>query len=249
MPIRNPVSNPVQGRAAGYLPPMTPEFNTRFHGQRALVIGCTGAIGSALIDRFRPVMAIDALSRRENGLDLTEEASLATWAARLPEKYALIVNATGALEIDGDAPEKSLRQIDPAAMARQFALNAIGPALLLKHFTPLLAKGGIFASLSARVGSIGDNHLGGWVSYRAAKSAQNQIIRCAAIEQARKDPDACIVALHPGTVTSELTRKYLGRHPSVSPQEAAENLSRVIAGLGPDQSGQFLDWRGTTIPW
>ncbi|MBB5516732.1 NAD(P)-dependent dehydrogenase (short-subunit alcohol dehydrogenase family) [Rubricella aquisinus] len=225
------------------------DFDARFRGGRALVIGSTGAIGSALIDRFKRVMAVDALSRRENGFDVTEESSVEAWAKRLPEQYQIIFNATGALEIDNHGPEKTIRAIDPEAMAAQFALNAIGPALILKHLSPLLADGGVFASMSARVGSIGDNGLGGWISYRAAKAAQNQIVHTAAIEIARKKPKAAVVALHPGTVESELTRKYLGRHGSVTPDEAADNLARVIAGLGPEQNGGFFDWKGEVIAW
>lgn len=225
------------------------DFDSRFRGGRALVIGSTGAIGSALIDRFKKVMAVDALSRRENGFDLTVEASVETWAKRLPEQYDIIFNATGALEIEDYGPEKTIRAIDPDAMAAQFALNATGPALLLKHLSPLLKDNGVFASLSARVGSIADNRLGGWIGYRAAKAAQNQVIHTAAIEIARKKPEAAVVALHPGTVESELTRKYLGRHGSVTADEAAENLARVIAGLGGAQSGRFFDWKGEAIPW
>ncbi|MGB0497466.1 MAG: SDR family oxidoreductase [Rubricella sp.] len=228
---------------------ITGDFDTRFRGGRALVIGSTGAIGSALIDRFSKVMAVDALSRRENGLDLTDEATVANWAGKLPGGYSIIFNATGALEID-HPPEKTIRAITPENFAAQFALNATGPALLLKHFEPLLAEGpSVFASLSARVGSIGDNGIGGWIAYRAAKAAQNQVIRTAAIEIARKRKEAAVVALHPGTVQSDLTRKYLGRHKSVTPEEAAENLARVLAGLGPAQTGQFFDWAGEPVPW
>ncbi|MEL6125783.1 MAG: SDR family NAD(P)-dependent oxidoreductase [Pseudomonadota bacterium] len=226
------------------------DLNTEFRGKKALVLGGTGAIGAALTDALGRFMAVEALSRRDNGFDITQEASVAAWAGRLTGPYHLIFNATGALEIEGAAPEKALGALEPEAFLEQVKLNALGPALALKHLSPMLAEGrAIFASLSARVGSIGDNGLGGWYSYRAAKAAQNQLLHTAAIEIGRKRKEAVVVALHPGTVTSDLTRKYLGRHPSVSPAEAAENLIRVLGGLTPEQSGGFFDWKGEPVPW
>ena len=132
-----------------------------------------------------------------------------------------------------------------------FALNATGVALVIRHFAPLLSREGrpVLASLSARVGSIGDNGLGGWVSYRAAKAAQNQIIRTAAIEWRRRNPRAVLVALHPGTVATPLTAKYAARHPTISPDESARALLDVIAALTPDDSGSFRDWKGQIVPW
>ncbi len=213
----------------------------------ALIIGSSGGIGAALLS----ATGGRGLDRRNNGLELTDEASVARAAAAVDASYDLIIDATGALEINGVGPEKSLAQIDPVAMARQFAVNAIGTALLLKHFSPLLPRAGrgVFATLSARVGSIGDNRLGGWISYRAAKAAQNQILRCAAIEIARKRPEAVVVALHPGTVRTGLTDRFRGSHPAVEPAEAAAHLLGVIAGLTPAQSGGFFAWDGAEIPW
>jgi NAD(P)-dependent dehydrogenase (short-subunit alcohol dehydrogenase family) len=219
---------------------------------RALVIGDTGGIGAALAAALRAEgAAVTGLSRRADGLDVTDEARVAAAAARLAGPFELILDATGALEIDGRGPEKALAQIDPAAMAAQFAVNAIGPALLLKHLHPLMPAEGraVFATLSARVGSIGDNRLGGWISYRAAKAALNQIVRTAAIEIARKRPEAVVVALHPGTVTTPLTAGRLGRRPAVEPEAAAANLLGVIAGLTPAESGGFFAWDGSAIPW
>ena len=226
------------------------DLKTEFRGKNALVLGGTGAIGAALTDALGRFMAVEALSRRDNGFDITQEASVAAWAGRLTGPYHLIFNATGALEIEGAAPEKALGALAPEAFLEQVKLNALGPALALKHLSPMLAEGrAIFASLSARVGSIGDNGLGGWYSYRAAKAAQNQLLHTAAIEIGRKRKEAVVVALHPGTVTSDLTRKYLGRHPSGGPAEAAENLIRVLGGLTPEQSGGFFDWKGEPVPW
>ena len=226
-------------------------FEARYGGARALVIGATGGIGGAVAARLSRSMQVATLSRSTDGLDLTDEAAIARAARATEPGLALILDATGALEIDGIGPEKTIRAIDPAAMAAQFALNATGPALLIKHFVPLLAEDRpvLFATLSARVGSIGDNRAGGWIAYRAAKAALNQIVRTAAIEIARKRPEAVVVSLHPGTVQSDLTRRYLGRHPAVTPEEAAENLLRVMAGLTPADSGGFFDWQGQAVPW
>lgn len=223
-------------------------------GARALVIGASGGIGRALAlalgDRIG-MAGVATLSRSADGIDVTDEASLAAAADRLDGPFEVIVVATGGLEIGGQGPEKSLRDLDPAAMAAQFATNSIGPALCLKHFHGHLPKDrpSVFAILSARVGSIGDNHLGGWVSYRAAKAAVNQIVRTASVEVARKRRKAAVVALHPGTVRTAMTEAYVARHPNVPPAEAAENLLNVIAALTPEDTGGFFDWRGDRVVW
>lgn len=219
---------------------------------RALVIGASGGIGAALTAALRGRgCEVTALSRRGNALDLTDEASIASCLAPLEAPYDLILVATGALELDGQRPEKSLRALDAAAMAAQFALNAIGPALVLKHALRLMPRDrpARFAALSARVGSIGDNRLGGWYSYRAAKSALNQLVHTAAIEIARTHPQAILCTLHPGTVETPLTRAYAGGHPTVPPATSAENLLSVLASLTPAETGGFFDWQGKTIPW
>ena len=221
---------------------------------RALIIGDTGGIGRALADHLRAEGAeVIGLSRR-SGFDLTDEARIHSGLRAaldgLPPPELMVI-ATGILETGGTPPEKSWRQLDPAVMARQFAVNAIGPALVLKHALPLLPRDrpAHVGVLSARVGSIGDNRLGGWVSYRAAKAALNQILHTYAIEWRRTHPQAVLAALHPGTVQTELTRRYAGSHPTVPPQVAAANLLGVLRGLGPDQSGGFYDWRGESVPW
>lgn len=220
--------------------------------QRSLVIGSSGGIGQALCAALAAQgWQVTGLSRSANGLDVTSEDSVARQLAALDGPFSRIIIATGALEIDGHTPEKALKHLSAEGMAAQFALNAIGPALVMKHALRLLPKDtpAVMAVLSARVGSIGDNRAGGWHSYRASKAALNQIIRGAAVELGRSHPQAACVALHPGTVATRFTEKYLGRHPAVAPSEAAANLLRVIDGLSPAQSGQFFDWAGKPVPW
>ena len=219
---------------------------------RALVLGASGGIGAALAEALRAGGAeVIGLSRRDDGLDLTDETRVARAAAGLAGEFDLIVNAIGALQIGAHGPEKSLSAVTAQAMAAQFALNATGVALALRYFSPLLARGrrSVFASLSARVGSIGDNRLGGWISYRAAKAAQNQILRTAAIEIARKRPEAIVVALHPGTVATDLSAPYAGRHPTITAQRSAQALLAVLARLTPAETGTFWDWKGERVEW
>ena len=224
---------------------------------KAIVFGSTGGIGSALISVLSKQVAGDrlfGLSRSSApAIDLLDEASLAHAAAILKEAgpFDLIFDATGALEIDGVGPEKSIKAIDPVAMAKQFAINAIGPAMIIKHFSPLLRKDrkAVLATLSAKVGSIGDNRLGGWISYRSAKAALNQIIRTTSIEIARTHPLACVVALHPGTVQTRLSQKWQGNHPSVPAAHSAEHLLNVVANLSAIDSGQFFAYDSQQLPW
>ena len=164
----------------------------------------------------------------------------------------LLIDATGVLEGDGCVAEKSWRQLDPAAMTRAFAVNAIGPALLMKHFLPMLPRAGkcAFATLSARVGSIGDNRLGGWYSYRASKAALNQIVRSAAIELRRSRPEAICVALHPGTVAMGLSARFAKSGLEVqSPEAAAMRILAVLDSLPYGSSGEFFDQKARPIPW
>lgn len=220
---------------------------------RALVLGVSGGIGAALAARLEAHGAeVTGLSRSADGLDLTRAETVATHAERLgDQRFDLILNATGALVIGGRKPEKTMDAVEPDAMAAQFALNAIGVALAIRYLAPLLERDrpAVFASLSARVGSIGDNRLGGWVGYRAAKAAQNQIIRTAAIEYRRRNRNAILVALHPGTVETPLTAPYAARYPTITPDRSAKALLSVISRLKPEDSGSFLDWRGDRVPW
>ncbi len=219
---------------------------------QALVVGASGGIGAALAAALEARGAgVVRLSRSGDGLDVTDEASVEAALGRIEGPFDVILVATGALGIAGAVPEKTLRAVDPAALADQFRLNAIGPLLVLKHALRLMPRDrrAVFAALSARVGSIGDNRLGGWYGYRAAKAALNQLLRTAAVEVARTHPQAIVAALHPGTVRTRFTEAYLGRHPAVDPAEAARNLLGVVDGLTPAQSGGFFDHAGSEVPW
>lgn len=218
---------------------------------RTLVIGASGGIGAALDATLRARgEEVVALSRRDDGLDVTDAASVARVLGALDGPFDRVLVATGILSPEGARPEKSLTEIDAEVMTHVFAVNAIGPALVLRELPRLLPRSGpcSVGVLTARVGSIGDNAMGGWYSYRAAKAAANQITRTAAIELSRKRPEAVIVALHPGTVETAFTADYPA-HRKVSASEAADNLLRVLDNLTPKETGQFFDWAGKAVPW
>jgi NAD(P)-dependent dehydrogenase (short-subunit alcohol dehydrogenase family) len=228
-------------------------------GGLAVVIGSSGAIGGALLERLRGDDRFARCSGLARGsdppLDLLDEATIAAAAQAVAadgHELRLVVDATGFLHGNGMAPEKTWRQLDPAALAHTFAVNTIGPALLIKHFAPLLPRDGraVFATLSARAASIAENTIGGWYGYRASKAALNQIVRSAAAELGRTRKGALCVALHPGHVESRLSAPFgSGGQPTLSPGEAAERLLRVIDGLTPADSGGFFDADGHRIPW
>ncbi|MEM9618476.1 MAG: SDR family NAD(P)-dependent oxidoreductase [Pseudomonadota bacterium] len=223
----------------------------------ALVIGASGGIGAALasaIDADPACANLETLSRSQDDFDILDEAGIHNAAATLRarnESFDLIINATGALEIDGVGPEKAFKEVNPDIMGKAFQINAVGAALTIKHFASLLRQGrkSVFATLSARVGSIGDNRLGGWVSYRASKAALNQIVRCAAIEIARANKDAVVAALHPGTIDTPLTQKFAKGRYTATLEQCAQNLLDVLAALSPKDSGGFFDYAGEEIPW
>lgn len=217
-----------------------------------LILGSSGGIGSALVESCRMRGdKVTGVSRSVDGFDITDETSVAKHLERVSGPFDLVIVATGALEIDGAAPEKTIRGLSARSMRDQFALNAIGPALVLSHAAKLLPRDSrsVFAVLSARVGSIGDNSIGGWISYRSAKAAVNQVVRTASIELARTHKQSACVALHPGTVQTAFTENYLGRHASVPASQAAANLLAVIDGLTSDDTGKFYDWAGKEVPW
>ncbi|NBD29821.1 MAG: SDR family NAD(P)-dependent oxidoreductase [Alphaproteobacteria bacterium] len=218
--------------------------------KQALVIGASGGIGAALAAELETRgYAVTGLSRSGDGLEVTDAASVERHLGALDGPFEVIFVAIGTLAANG-APEKSLAAIEAGQMADVLAVNTIGPALVLAHVERLLPRAGRSAVgvLSARVGSIGDNRMGGWYSYRASKAAVNQVIHGAAIEIGRKRKEAVIAALHPGTVETAFTAGYTG-HRKVSAQEAARNLCDVMVGLEPSQSGGFYDYAGKEIPW
>jgi NAD(P)-dependent dehydrogenase (short-subunit alcohol dehydrogenase family) len=228
----------------------------------AVVIGASGAIGAALESALAEEGAHDGVwgfGRSRTGadhLDLLDEASIAAAAARVATGPAptLILIATGLLHEGEHMPERGFKDVDADWMARSYAINAIGPALLMKHFLPLLPKTGtpILAALSARVGSIGDNRLGGWHGYRAAKAALNMLVANAAIEAKRQSPRAIVVGLHPGTVDSALSKPFqtnLAPGSLFAPDRAALQLLDVLETLKPKDSGKLFAWDGAEIPF
>ncbi len=231
-------------------------------GYRALVLGGRGAIGAALVDALRadPACAgVVALSREggaqgEPAIDFTDPGSVAAAAAALRPQapFHLVLCATGALHLDGRPPEKRLADLNAATLAQAFAVNAIGPALVIQQFHELLPlrERSLLGVLSARVGSIGDNRKGGWYSYRASKAALNMLLRTAAIEVARRRPLAVLAALHPGTVASPLSAPIIGDAEAATPAQAARNLLAVLDALPAEgASGGFHAWDGRPIPW
>jgi NAD(P)-dependent dehydrogenase (short-subunit alcohol dehydrogenase family) len=233
----------------------------------AVIIGASGAIGRALAQAVADAghhEHVFALGRSDPGpgawsdtghIDVTDDASIKAAAAGVAASgpVGLVIVASGILHGPDFSPEKSMRALDPAAFGAVMAVNAIGPALVAKHFVPLMPRTGrcVYAALSARVGSIGDNRLGGWYAYRASKAALNQLLRTLAIETARTRPDAIVVGLHPGTVASDLSapfRSPSSRPPPFTPAESAGHLLRVLAGLEPAQSGEVFAWDGERIP-
>mgnify|MGYP001820986755 CR=1 FL=1 len=219
---------------------------------RALVIGASGGIGRAVSAELQARgWEVVGLSRSRDGLDVTDETLVRDKLGSIDGQFELVFVATGALEINGQGPEKTIRAETPDALVDQFRLNAVGPLLVLKHALSLMPKDrrAVFAALSARVGSIGDNRLGGWHSYRASKAALNQLIRGASVELQRTHPKAIAVALHPGTVATDFTEAYARSHDRVPPTKAAADLVSVIEGLDPEHSSGFFDYAGHPIPW
>lgn len=235
-----------------------------------MIVGASGAIGSEFVRQLAAdarVAHVHALSREPVDFqddkvlpiatDIGDEASvrLAAQAVASRGDVDLVVVASGVLHRGAAIrPEKSLRDIDPEAMLDVFRTNTVGPALVAKHFLPRFGRDGksVFAALSARVGSIGDNRLGGWVSYRASKSALNMILKTLSIEHARRFPDAVIAGLHPGTVDSALSAPFQRRVPDsrlFSPQQSVGYLLAVIDRLTPSDTGGFFAWDGTSIDY
>lgn len=220
----------------------------------AIVIGTGGGIGAAFLEALGQG-AIGYSRGTTPPIDVTDEASMIAAVADLKARNivpSLVIDATGFLHGGGQMPEKSFSALNPEHMARSFAINTIGPALLMKHFFPLIPRDQrfVFVTLSAKVGSIGDNEIGGWYSYRAAKAALNQLVHTAAIELKHKRPRAICVAMHPGTVATELSAPFAKTGLNVRPPaEAAADMLRVIEGLRDADSGGFFAYDGKILPW
>ena len=237
-------------------------------GGCAVVVGASGGVGAALVSALLDVPAfatVVALSRDAGGddghagrlrrgrVDIGDEASIVRAAASLPGPLRLVIVATGRLHGEAMQPEKSYRALDPDSLMQSYRINAVGPALVAKHMLPLLAKPGrsVFAALSARVGSIGDNRSGGWHAYRASKAALNMILRNLAIETQRRAPDTLCVGLHPGTVDTALSRPFqrnVADGHLFTAAHSAACLLGVIDRLGAADNGCVLDWDGKTVP-
>ena len=229
------------------------------------VIGASGAIGSALLNGARdryPTAKIYGFSRSEQAasgnydwhtIDITDEASIAAAAGKVAEPLDLAIVATGILHDSILQPEKSLRDLSMDNFEQLFKINTIGPALVAKYFLPKLnrKKRAVFAALSARVGSIEDNRLGGWYAYRASKAALNMILKNASIEIGRRNKQAIVVGLHPGTVDSQLSKPFQVNVPAgklFSPDYSASRLLDVLEGLHPVDSGGVFDFEGVPVP-
>lgn len=224
----------------------------------AIIIGATGGIGAGLFESLKDHDGFDTvlgLSRHSvPAIDILDEASIAAAAGHVRQSGitpTLIIVATGILHKDGRGPEKSIKELDADWMVENYRLNAVAPALIAKHFMPLMPRTGrtCFAALSARVGSISDNRLGGWHSYRASKAALNMLIRNLSIEWQRKNPEAIIVGLHPGTVETGLSAPFKGNpeHERFTPAKAASQLLDVLQGLEADDSGQVFAYDGRMV--
>ena len=224
---------------------------------RALVLGSSGTIGGAftqLLSSDPRCASVLPLSRRQSpALVLEDEAAIAACAqwATPQGPFHIIVDATGALTIDGQGPEKRLSQVSATGLRRAFEVNAIGRALVLKYFVPLLAlrERAIFGVLSARVGSIEDNRLGGWFGYRAAKAAGNMLLQTAAIESHRTRPLAVFAALQPGTVVSALSAPFQAGHQTLTAEASVTGMLAALDGLEARPQAWFVDYQGESIPW
>ena len=244
----------------------------------ALIVGASQGIGLGFVkslleqDNFKSIYAtyrnpdtageLLDLERDEDCLkclqvDITEESQIAAATKEIKKSVRqlhLAIYCVGVLHDSHLFPEKSLRQIEPEKLIYSFQVNSIGAVLLAKHLMPLFNKKecSIFASISAKVGSIGDNRLGGWYGYRASKAALNMFLKTTAIEYSRRCPKTIVVALHPGTTDTRLSQPFQKNVPpgKLFPVEhTVDLLSKVISGLEIKDSGEFFSWDGTQLPW
>jgi len=219
---------------------------------QVLIVGASGGLGRAFADLLAADGAHVTRWSRAGGVDPADPASITAAIAALPAPPDLVIITNGVLHGPGIAPEKANSQLDAGTLGQVLAINAIQPATIAAELLPIMPKGRktVLAVLSARVGSISDNRLGGWHSYRASKAALNQLIRTMAIEQARRSPEQILLSLHPGTVDSGLSKPFQkGVKTLFTPEESARHLLRVIDAATPAQSGLLLDWQGEVIPY
>lgn len=234
-------------------------------GLNIAIIGATGGIGRALVTHYLEhdnLKTLYAIARKTEcfedprvksiPIDFQVETSVQDAAKQIDKPLDIVIVASGLLHGNNIQPEKSLRDISSDQMHDVFAINTFGPALVLRHFSPLLRRDRktVFACLSARVGSISDNHLGGWYSYRASKAALNMLIKTASIEIGRRWPLACVIGLHPGTVDSDLSKPFQGNVPEkqlFSPEKSAQCLINVMDGLDESHTGRIFAWDGQEI--
>ena len=220
---------------------------------RALIFGASGGIGiafSKFLENRLGTENVVKVSRSFDGFDISDEECVEKFSESIKDTFNLIINATGVLQTSLEGPEKTIDAVKQRSMIDIMAINAIGPALLLKNFCKKLdrTKFSVFINLSARVGSITDNRLGGWISYRSSKAALNQIIKTASIEINRRNKNAICVGLHPGTVKTSFTEKYQKNTQTISPEESVEMMMKVIESLSINDNGKCFAYDGSVIP-
>ena len=220
---------------------------------RALVFGASGGIGQAfsrfLEDKLGSENVVN-VSRSFDGFEISDEEKILKFSESIEGSFSLIINATGVLQTTEEGPEKTINVVKQKSMIDMMTINAIGPALLLKNFSKKLdkTKVSVFVNLSARVGSITDNRLGGWISYRSSKAALNQIIKTSSIEINRRNKNAICVGLHPGTVKTRFTEKFQNTTETISPDESVEMMMKVVENLSVDDNGYCFAYDGKVIP-
>jgi len=220
---------------------------------RALVFGASGGIGQAfsrfLEDKLGSENVVK-VSRSFDGFDISDEEKILKLSELIEGSFNLIINAIGVLQTTEEGPEKTINVVKQKSMIDMMTINAIGPALLLKNFSKKLdkTKFSVFVNLSARVGSITDNRLGGWISYRSSKAALNQIIKTSSIEINRRNKNAICVGLHPGTVKTRFTEKFQNTTETISPEESVEMMMKVVENLSVDDNGYCFAYDGKVIP-
>ena len=220
---------------------------------RALVFGASGGIGQAfsrfLEDKLGSENVVN-VSRSFDGFEISDEEKIFKFSESIEGSFNLIINATGVLQTTEEGPEKTINVVKQKSMIDMMTINAIGPALLLKNFSKKLdkTKFSVFVNLSARVGSITDNRLGGWISYRSSKAALNQIIKTSSIEINRRNKNAICVGLHPGTVKTRFTEKFQNTTETISPDESVKMMMNVVENLSVDDNGYCFAYDGKVIP-